>query len=310
MHTTVSTVVCCSESLANSRSAANAFELNKLRVNVVIDGHMSNSEYAIVRAFQAASKAYLKNIVLVVVTALILPLPSFVLWMEAPLHILSVELTLLDAFYLSIAIILTYGMFGSANEKITMRSVFSVVLKPAPVLTRSWQFFFSESPGFWKSIQVMVLGIIFGLGAQWIAGPWKIPADQNAIGACIYAVVLIMFSKDLTGWMLAPFYLANRDLEPADAYKRSLLLEKEHRHWSLRLTAVLSILFPVLLFGFTRYLLLKPADFENFQLNLPLTYFLSIVPWMATVFVLFLWNEIYKQRITQPPETTAQAVEA
>lgn len=261
---------------------------------------MTHSEYDLIRCLKSAGNAYLNSIGVVFLTALILPLPSFVLWMEAPLALLSVELTLLDAYYLSIAILLVYGMFGSASsEKISIATLVASILKPVTVFKRSWQFFFSDSPGFWKSTYVAILGIIFGLGAQWIAGPWKMSAEQNLIGAGIYAVCLLFWSQDLTGWMFAPYYLANLSLEPKDAYKRSLFLDKENRFWNLRITAVLCILVPVLLSGLIRYLFLDQADFENFQLHLPLTYVLSIIPWMTMTFSLFLWNEIYKQRIAQ-----------
>jgi hypothetical protein len=260
---------------------------------------MSNSTYDLSRCFCSASKAFATNIVVVLLTVSILPLPSFVLCMEAPLPLLCIELTLLDCYYLMAAVLLIYGMFGAASDKIPIGSVLSTVLKPVPVLTRCWQFFFSDSPGIWKSLSVMILGIIFGLGAQWLAGPWKLPPEQNLIGAIIYTACLLFWSQDLVGWMLAPYYLANHSLGANEAYKRSHFADKEFKYWNLRLTAVLCIVAPPLLFGIIRYLLLKPADFENFQLNLPLTYVTSIVPWMVAVFSLFLWNEIYKQRIAQ-----------
>lgn len=267
---------------------------------------MSNPVHDLRQCFTSAFKAFIKNIGIVLITVSVLPLPGLWMWTDAPLPILGIELTLLDCYYLMAAVLLIYGMFGSDSEKISLRSVLSPLLKPIEVLTRCYQFFYAESPGIWKSLGVMVLGIIFGLGAQWLAGPWKISPEYNLIGACVYTVCLLIWSQDLVGWMLAPYYLANHDLAPKKAYKNSLFIDKEHKYWNLRLTAVLSLLAPVLLFGIIRYVFLKPSDFENYQLNLCLTYVLSIAPWMLAVFSLFVWDEIYKQRIEQ---ATAEAVE-
>lgn len=62
---------------------------------------------------------------------------------------------------------------------------------------------------------------------------------------------------------------------------------------------------PVLVFGVVRYLLLTPADFADFQLNLSLTYVISIVPWMLAVYSLFVWYEIYRQRLGKESLETA-----
>ncbi|MBA3994881.1 MAG: hypothetical protein C0469_15280 [Cyanobacteria bacterium DS2.3.42] len=265
---------------------------------------MSKSGYDLRQCFISAVKAFAKNIIVVLLTVSILPLPGLVMWTDAPLLILCIELTLLDCYYLMAAVLLIYGMFGSVSEKISIAALLSPFLKPIEVMTRCYQFFYSESPGFWKSLAVMVLGIVFGLGAQWIAGPWKISSQYNLIGAGIYTACLLIWSQDLVGWMLAPYYLANHDLPAHQAYKSSLFFDREHKYWNLRLTAVASLLTPVLLFGIMRYVFLKPSDFENYQLNLFSTYVLSIIPWMLAAFSLFLWNEIYKQRIGQQSAET------
>jgi hypothetical protein len=261
---------------------------------------MEKSEYDLRQCFLLAGKSFVKNILVVLLTVAILPLPGFVLWMEAPLALLCVELTLLDCFYLAVAVLLINGMFSSVDEKISMRAVLSPFLQPVAVLSRCWKFFYSEPSGIWKSLGVMVIGIIFGLGAQWLAAPWKLPLGQTLIAGCIYTTCLLFWSQDLVGWMLAPYYLAEVDLAPDEAYKRSHFIDKEHQYWNLRLTAVLSLLTPVLLFGLIRFLSLKPAEFEDYKLNLQLTYVLSIVPWMLSVFSLFVWNQIYRQRIVTP----------
>lgn len=157
----------------------------------------------------------------------------------------------------------------------------------------------------WKSTLVMIMGIVFGLGVQWLAGPWKLPPEQNLIGACIYAVCLLFWSQSLVGWMLAPYYLSNLDLPANEAYKLSHFSDKGGRYWNLRLTAVGCIMVPVLVFGVVRYLLLTPADFADFQLNLSLTYVISIVPWMLAVYSLFVWYEIYRQRLGKESLETA-----
>ncbi len=260
---------------------------------------MRKPEYDLRQCLVSAVKAFVENIGIVLLTVAVLPLPGYVMWTDAPLWILSIEFTLLDCYYLMAAILVIYGMFGAVSEKISIRTFLSTFLRPVEVLTRCYQFFFCENPGIWKSLWVMVLGIIFGLGAQWLAGPWKISPQYNLIGAGIYTACLLIWSQDLVGWMLAPYYLANHDLAAKEAFKRSLFFDKEHKYWNLRLTAVLSLLVPVLAFGVIRYVFLKPADFENYQLNFFLTYVLSIVPWMLSVFCLFVWNEIYKQRVGQ-----------
>jgi hypothetical protein len=255
---------------------------------------MEKSEYDFRQCVVAAGKAFAKNIGVVLLTVSLLPLPGFVLWMDAPLALLCVELTLLDCFYLGAAVLLVYGMFGSVNEKIPVGTVLSPFLKPTEVLSRCWKFFYSESPGIWKSLGVMIIGIIFGLGAQWLAAPWKLPLEQTLIAACIYTACLVFWSEDLVGWMLAPYYLAEVDLPANEAYKRSQFIDKQHQHWDLRLVAVLSLLTPVLLFGIIRYLFLTPAEFVDYKLNLLLTYLFSIIPWILSVFWLFVWNQIYR----------------
>jgi hypothetical protein len=248
---------------------------------------MEPTQYDLRQCAISASKAFAKNIVVVLIAVSILPLP-----------VLCIELTLLDCFYLAVAVLLIYGMFGTRDEKISVGTVLSPFLKPMEVLSRCWKFFYSESPGMWKSIGVMIIGIIFGLGAQWLAAPWKLPAEQNLIAAGVYATCLLVWSQDLVGWMLAPYYLAQVDLDANDAYKRSDFLDTENKHWDLRLIAVFSLLTPVLLLGITRYLFLNPAEFVDYKLNLPRAYALSIVPWMLSVFWLFVWQQIYRQRIS------------
>jgi hypothetical protein len=256
---------------------------------------MEKCSYDFRQCFASAGNAFAKNIVVVLLTVSILPLPGFVLWMDAPLLFLCIELTLLDCFYLGAAVLLINGMFGSINEKISIATTLAPFLRPVEVLSRCWKFFYSESPGIWKSFSVMIIGIIFGLGAQWLAAPWKLPLEQTLLAACVYAACLLLWSEDLVGWMLAPYYLAEVDLPAAEAYKRSHFIDKDHRHWDLRLIAVLSLLTPVLLFGVIRCVLLTPAEFVDYKLNLPLTYFFSIIPWILTVFWLFVWNQIYRQ---------------
>jgi hypothetical protein len=258
---------------------------------------MSDVVYDLQKCFAAASTAFVNNIGIVMLTVAVLPLPGLVMWTDAPLLLLCIELTLLDCFYLTVAVLLIYGMFGSNSEKISVRSLIAPFLKPVEILTRCYQFFYSKSPGFWKSLEATILGIVFGLGAQWLASPWKTSPQNNLIGACLFTACLIIWSRDLVGWMLAPFYLANHDLAAVEATEKSLFLDKEHKYWNLRLTAVLSLLVPVLLFGLVRFFVLEPKVFENYQINLFLNYSLSIVPWMLSVFALFVWNEIYKQRI-------------
>lgn len=257
---------------------------------------MSNQDYDLRKCFISASQALKKNILVALLVVSILPLPGFIMWTDAPLPILGVELTLLDCYYLGAALMVIYGMFGSPSEQISIRALVPPFIKPVEFSKRCYQFFFSDT-GIWKSMYVTVLGIVFALGAQWLAGPWKMSAQNNLIGACIYTACLLIWSQDLVGWMLAPFYLANHDVPAQEAYKRSLFTDKENKYWNLRITAVLSLLLPVTLFGILRYVFLKPADFENYQLNLLLTYVLSIVPWLLAMYSLFVWNEIYKQRI-------------
>jgi len=187
---------------------------------------MRKSEFDLSRCFLSAGKAFVKNIVVVLLTVSILPLPGFVLWTDAPLFILCIELTLLDCFYLMAAVFLVYGMFGSVSERISIGTMLSPFLRPVSVLNRCWQFFYSESPGIWRSLGGMILGIVFGLGAQWLAAPWKIPPEQNLIGAGINTACLLVWSQDLVGWMLAPYYLANLDLAAGEAYKSSHFLDK------------------------------------------------------------------------------------
>jgi hypothetical protein len=260
---------------------------------------MESSEFDLGQCLIAAGQSYANNIVVVLLTALVLPLPGFLFWHDAPLVILCIELTLLDCFYLMAGVLLIYGIFGSPGERISIATVLSPFMHPQLALTRCWQFYFTESPGIWQSLWAMILGIIFGLGAQWLAAPWKIPLEQNLIAACVYAACLVLFSQDLVGWMLAPYYLPNLDVPAKQAYKSSHFSDKEHNYWNLRLAAVLCLLLPVLLDGLIRYLVLTPAEFENYRLNLPLFYLTSIVPWMLAVFGLFVWHEIYRQRIGQ-----------
>ncbi|HIA52371.1 MAG TPA: hypothetical protein EYN91_09830 [Candidatus Melainabacteria bacterium] len=266
---------------------------------------MSKTEYDLRRCFSSATNAFKKNILVSLLVVSVLPLPGFLMWTDAPLPILGVELTLLDCFYLGAALLVIYGMFGSTSEHISMPALLSPFFRPVEFSKRCYKFFYSDT-NFWKSMYVMILGIIFALGAQWLAGPWKISAQSNLICAGVYTACLLIWSQDLVGWMLAPFYLANHDLPANEAYKRSLFADKENRYWNLRITAVLSLLLPVLLFGILRYVFLRPTDFENYQLNLFLTYILSIVPWLLAMFGLFVWNEIYKQRIGHTNAETAE----
>ncbi len=258
---------------------------------------MEKTEYSIRQCVASAGKAFTKNLAVVLLTVSILPLPGFLYWSDAPLAILCVELTLLDCFYLMAGLFFIFGIFSSETERISIRAALSPFLHPQFVATRCWQFFYSEPSSIWKSVWLMTQGIVFGLGAQWLAAPWKIPAEQNLIGAGIYLACLLIWSEDLVGWMLAPYYLANLDLPADQAYRLSQFSDKGQRRWDLRLTAVLCILVPVLTLGIIRFLFLKPADFENYQLNPLLTYVTSIVPWMLAVFGLFVWNEIYQKRI-------------
>jgi hypothetical protein len=263
------------------------------------ESHINSSEFSIRQCATSAGRAFTKNFAIVLLTVLVLPLPGFLFWGDAPLAILCLEFTLLDCFYLIAAVFLIFGMFRSVDNKISLRTVLSSFLHPLSVAKRCWQFFYSESSSIWKSLWGMTLGIVFGLGAQWMAAPWKIPVEQNLFGAGVYLAFLLLWSQDLVGWMLAPYYLANEDLAADQAYQRSKFSDKEHKHWNLRLTAVLCILAPVLTFGVMRFLLLNSADFENYQLNPLLHYFTSLIPWTMSVFVLFVWNEIYRTRHAQ-----------
>jgi hypothetical protein len=258
---------------------------------------MDQSGYDVAKCILSAGKAFAKNIIVVLLVVSILPLPGFVLWMEAPLLLLCIELTLLDCFYLAVAVLLIHGMFGTVDEKISIGTVLSPFLRPMEALSRCWRFFYSESPGIWKSTGAMIIGIIFGLGAQWLAAPWKLPPEQTLMAAGIYATCLLIWRQDLVGWMLAPYYLAQIEVDADDAYQRSHFIDREPKYRDLRLTAVLSLLTPVLLLGVTRYVFLSPTEFEDYKLNLPLSYVLSIAPWMLSVFWLFVWKQIYWQRI-------------
>lgn len=187
---------------------------------------MHKSNYDLSRCFLSAGQSFVKNIIVVLFIVCFLPIPSFLLWMEAPLLLLCIELTLLDCFYLVAAVLLVYGMFGSVGGGITICSVVSPLFRPVALFKRCWEFFYSEPSGMWKSTLVMIMGIVFGLGVQWLAGPWKLPPEQNLIGACIYAVCLLFWSQSLVGWMLAPYYLSNLDLPANEAYKLSHFSDK------------------------------------------------------------------------------------
>lgn len=95
------------------------------------------------QCLKSAGRAFAKNIFVSLLVVSILPLPGFVLWTDAPFLILCVELTLLDCFYLIVAVLLIYGMFATADGgdgRISIRRVLSPFLQPRLMMVRYRQF--------------------------------------------------------------------------------------------------------------------------------------------------------------------------